>query len=582
MDPLSFASGISPIPTSSSTGTLALRSLPRSNTAARPETPTGPIDSVTLSGEQQDPAPLAASQMQRWFAQSQSSSNSGGVAVGAVQKTNPPSTPDPHFHYDARPLQDLRGSVNWTPGSHGRSGTSANEQVTSDYQHLNAEMQKYLAGDPMGRKLPPVTDFAGMAKFGSRLAGEQIRNLEDLEKGVHGDPKALTDAARNLANPQGIEQGLKMGAASAGRNAADENLLLAAVATPFVAGKIAGETTAESVATMGKMRDILVEGNTTIHDSAGRAYDAFLKGESSGEGGLESLRKAGYFPGSKEDPMGMYTQAFSQYDQARDLGLAAQKESNPARRKELEAQRETLIKEANIKLFIHEQKSLEQPHMYGDQDMKNAVRSIGGSMTLDDPHGKYRLLPNGGDWTDFDKRMGFTRVSPGTPGAIDVLNPDGSHTHYKVDPSAVGTVSHYSNSRSAGSLAAAMSQNQPSPLHQPPTTATGQGVDRVGSNLSQGNYLQAVGDAAQIPDRLLADAAKLGGQAVKSHAEDSGLGGYQKMIAPDAGLIDQVGGALQLTGAALEHTLGQGIETVGEGINSMARARDEVWNFLFK
>jgi hypothetical protein len=539
--------------------------------------------------------------MSSWFAQANASGAAGGAALKTTTATSPASsltgsaaqassagpagpasTPDPHFQYEAKPIQDLRGSVGWKPGSGLKSGTDANDQVTNDYQHLNGQMQNYLAGDPNGKSLPAVTDFAGMAKFGSRLAGEQIRNLEDLEKAASGDPKALTDAARNLANAQPMEQGLKMAGATVARNASDESPLQAALLPPVVAGKVAGETAADTVNTMGKMRDILVEGNTTIHDSAGRAYDAFLKGESSGEGGMESLKKAGYSPGSKEDPMGMYTQAFGQYKEARELGLQAQAEKDPAKQAELEKQRESLIKEANIKLFIHEQKSLEQPHMYGDKDMKNAVQSIGGSMTLEDPHGEYKLLPKGGDWTDFNTRMGFKEVAAGTPGAIDVLNPDGSRTNYQVDPSAQGTVSHYSNSRSAGSLAPAMSDNAPKPLHQAPTTATGQGVDRVGTSVSNGNYLSAMGDAAQIPDRLLADAANQGGRAIKKDAENDGLSAYQTLTSNKAGILDKAGAAVDMTGAALQHTLGEGISAVGGGLNSLSETRDQVWNYLFK
>ncbi len=531
-----------------------------------------PKDTVSLSSERREgdtTASLTARKLGQWAGVS---SKGEGVQ------------PDPHFQYNARPLQDLRGSVHWTPGSSVRSGTEANQQVTSDYEHLNTEMQRYLAGDPNGRRLPAVTDFAGMAKFGSRLAGEQIRNLEDLEKGAAGDPRAATDVMRNMANPTAIEQGAKMGGATLVRNAADENPLLTAVAPLPLAGKVAGESTVDAVRTMGKMRDILVEGNTTIHDSAGRAYDAFLKGESSGEGGLEALEKAGYYPGSKEDPMGMYTQAFGAYKQARELGLQAQSESNPEKRKALLEQREELMKGANQRLFIHEQESLERPHMYGDADMKNAVRSIGGSMTLDDPHGKYDLLPQGGDWTDFQTRMGFQEVDPDTPGAIDMLQRDGSHKYYKADPSAIGTVSHYSNSRTAGPLAEAMSSTQPAPLIQSPTTETGRGVDRVGAGLAEGSFHKTVGAAAQLPERLATDGLLQGGQALKNHAFANGFEAYQVLrnhSEDKPGLGDDItrlGAHLRIAGAGLDYLGGEAVSALGELGQTTLRGRDALWN----
>ena len=581
MDNFPLGSGLRP---TYRTTTLALRELP----AQSPSTGSLPLDSVVLSGGAQGAnSPRTPAQMSQWFAQANASGAAGGITSprnlppASVVEPAPAGKPDRYFQYNARPLRDLRGAVSWSPGSARMSGTAANDQITNDYQYLNGEMQRYLKGDPNGKKLPPVTDFAGMAKFGSRLAGEQIRNLEDLQKAANGDVKAGTDAARNMANGQVIEQGVKMTGASARRNGSDESGLLVALAPGLAGAKVAGEMAADTVITVNKMRDTLVQGNTTIHDSAGRAYDAFLKGESSGEGGMEALQKAGYYPGSKEDPMGMYTQAFTQYKEARELSLQAQNTPDRVAQNALLKKRETLMKEANIKLFIHEQKSLEAPTMYGDKDIKNAVGAIGGSMTLNDPFGEYRLLPNGGDWTDFNKRMGFVEVAKGTAGAIDVLNKDGSHTHYLVDPGAVGTVSHYSNQRTRMTDAWEMCGNAPKPLHQAPTTSTGQGVDRIGSNLSQGNVVRALGDTLQMPDRLLADAAASGGKAIQSHAEDYGMTAYQKMTDPNTGTLGTLAAGAELTGAALQKTLGDGVEAVGDGLKAVGRWRDEAWNWVF-
>lgn len=474
-------------------------------------------------------------------------------------------TPDPYFAYQELPIADLRGALKWRPGDDGMSGTEANVQVTSDYHLLGNQIQKYFAGDPNGPALPVVADFATLAKFGSRLGGDTIRDLENLMK---GDPFSLTHAVRDMSNRQTITQGAMMGLSTLSRN-------LAKLPTHGIS-KVAVDTTLESVRTFSKMRNVMVEGNTTIHDSASRAYDAFLKGETSGEGGMVALEKAGYFPGSADDRLGMYTEAFGRYKQARDLGVQAQKETDPAARLALLERRDKLMKEANIRLFIHEQTILESPSMYLDKDIKHAVSSIGGAMALKDANGVYPLLPQGGDWTDFKSRMGFLEVTPDTPGAIVVIDPLApTQKAYLIDPDATGTVSHFSNDRTTGPNASSLPSTFPPPLVNRPVSSTGRGIERVGQNLGTGDLVGALSEATFVPARIGGDALFYGGELLSRRGDSTlELAEFTRIT----NLIDRPGegSSFGRWNAHLLAGVGEMEKTVGTSLQKAGRVMDTV------
>lgn len=487
------------------------------------------------------------------------------LTTGVKPATTQPK-PDRYFQYQEMPLTDLRGAVDWSPGSKLTSGVEANMKVTSDYHALGGQMRAYMSGDPSGPKLPEIADFANLAKFGSRLGGEIIRDLENVMK---ADPLSLTDVVRDAANRTTMSQGVRMAKGALVRN-------LKNIPTQGLVGAATGAVS-EALRTKNKLRDVMVLGNTTIHDSASRAYDAFLKGESSGQGGLEGLKKAGYYPGSQEDPMGMYTEAFARYKDARELGVQAQRETDSSRREALLSRRDELVKSANIRLFIHEQMLLENPTMYGDTDVRNAVGSISGTMVLKDPHGEYRLLPEGGNWTDFKTRMGFAEVPEGTPDGIRVPTPDGKVTTYKVLPEAVGTVSHYSNSRSAGPKAQIIPGTNPPELLSSPATASGQGVDNLGMEWVQGSLAGIMAEASVMPTRLGADALSFGGEwLTKRGAEMEATAPAQRMnlLMSDGSALDHVGLSLMTAWGGIEHEVGQNLKAVGRHVQNLSKYAD--------
>ena len=216
--------------------------------------------------------------------------------------------------------------------------------------------------------------------------------------------------------------------------------------------------------------------------------------------------------------MGVLTKGFGQFQEARELGMQAQSETDPAKKEALLQKREELVRSANLHIATHEQNLLEKPHLFGHPDVKNSFDSIAGTMNIKDPNGTFNLLPNGGNWADYKTRMGYKEVPQAGNGTIDVRNPDGTSTHYQVDPSAKGTISDYFNSRASGPAAAAMSANAPDPLFLPPTSSSGRGMDRLGTDLQTGNVAGASLEMGALPVRLASDGLARGGNLVTQTA----------------------------------------------------------------
>lgn len=500
------------------------------------------------------------------------------AAYGETQSTPPAaaaSNPSPtaptqrtgrepveNFQYNGQAPGDYRGALN-SPKPH--AGTDANTKVNQEYDALRQAYGDYLGTD--------VASFPGLAQNGSVLAGEQIRNLENVLAGLQGDPKAMTDAMRGLGgNMDSIIQGALMGKGLAENAASRQNPLEAALAPPVVAGKVAGETVTDGVRTAQAMRDGLVAGNTEIHHSAAPAAHAFLKGEADGGKGMEELKKAGYYPGSAHDPHGLYTKAYSQLQDVRRLGLEAANEKDPAKKAELEKQRDEVMKSANRHLFTQEQLTLEQPHIYGNQDMKNAVRSIGGTMTLKDPNGTYNLLPKGGDWTDYETRMGYKKVDQPSKDSVTINGPNGQPIHYQSDPNAVGTVSHYSDTTSVGPRAHRIATTPVGSNALPaPSTGTGTSVNNIGTGLKNGDGFEVAGNVAALPARVGSDAVDLGSNAVKNSANPYYQAGFDNLTqgAKNGGVggtFQQVYGGAQMLEGGLRETVGDAGKAVSKGL----------------
>lgn len=475
----------------------------------------------------------------------------------AAQRTG--REPVENFQYNGQAPGDYRSAVH---SSDPKAGTKANQQISDEYQGLSEAYRDYLGGD--------VASFPSMAKNGSYLAGQQIQNLENAQAALTGDPQAMTDAMRGMANKDNVVQGGMLGKGILERSAGDEKPSDFLTNPGGTAGKIAGESTMDGLYTMNQMRDSLVAGNTEIHHSAAPAAHAFLQGEAQGGKGMDALREAGYFPGSEKDPHGLYTKAYGMLPRVRELGLQASKETDPQKKKQLEQQRDELMKKSNMHLFTQEQLTLEKPQIYRNETMKNAISSIGGSMSLDDPNGRYNLLPNGGDWTDFKTRMGYQEVDKANDKTVTVNGPDGKPIHYQPDPNAVGTISHYSNRSSVGDNARNIVDTPVAKLGLPVTTSTGAGVDGIGHGLSTGNAGEVAGSTATLPGRVASDVTRQGGQALERNGNsvfESGREYYERHLENKPGVSDDIDRAIgfgNMVVGDVRERVGNGMDKAGE------------------
>ncbi len=495
------------------------------------------------------------------------SSKTDTSPVAAAGATNPQA--DPYFSYPGVPWTDHSKSIAWTPGSKGESPTQANQAITNGYIDLNGHMQNYLQGDPNGPKLPELADWTTFGKYASREAGEQIRNLEDKKRFEAGDIEAGRRMQRNMTNLTTAQQAAGMGLGSLQESSSKidpQNL----AANPLnEVGKTLGNTVADAaIVGPDAMLNALVKGNNGIYNNFAPAYDAFLKGEASGQDGLKSLAEAGYTPGSKNDPQGFITSALTNYKEARQLGLQAQQESDPTKRQQLLDQRKQLVSEANLNLGNQEQMEvIQQPGVFGDPIVARNIGAIGGTMAVNDANGQTPLLPDGGNWSDFQTRMGFKEVEPGSQGAMEIRDPQGQLHHYAVDPNAKGTISDYFNQNTDGPRAAKLNSSNPRSLYEPTTSVSGSYLDETARHLNHGNYGQAASSTATALATGGAEILESGGQAVAGIGRDIETAG-----ADFAGQGINQGG---LVGAA-KFGLGVGATMAGEVADIGGYAVDKV------
>jgi hypothetical protein len=508
--------------------------------------------------------------------ESQSAEPKSSATTGTQDSSRTPTAqttgrePVENFQYNGQAPGDYRNALN---SSDPKAGTKANQKINDEYQGLSEAYRDYLGGD--------VASFPSMAKNGSYLAGKQIQNLENAQAALTGDPQAMTDAMRGMANKDNIVQGAHLGKGIVERNAGDEKATDVLTNPAGTAGKVTGESAADGLNTMNQMRDSLVAGNTEIHHSAAPAAHAFLEGEADGGKGMEALKKAGYYPGSEKDPHGLYTKAYGMLGQVRDLGLQAAKETDPAKKAQLEKQRDQLMKQSNMNLFSQEQMTLEKPHIYQNKTMKNALTSIGGTMSLDGPNGKYDLLPKGGDWTDYKTRMGYNEVDKPGADTVTLNGKDGKPIHYKPDPNAVGTISHYSNQNTTGQAARSIVDTPVPKLALPVTTSTGAGVDGIGHGLAKGDAGEVAGSAATLPGRITSDLAENGGAALQKNGQSqiaNGASTFVRNFQNKPGLSDDVNRAVGIGNIVvgdLKNQVGRGVETAGQVLGVVSEIADQ-------
>lgn len=325
------------------------------------------------------------------------------------------------------PLAGLGQAVAWRPGLSGMSGTQANLRVTATYQALDEAMTKFL-GEPL---LPNWMTFG---KYASREVGSQVIRLEELMKlSAKLDPEAAHDTLKDF-----FSDSLKLGGQAAA-------LLKVSRGNPFAAARNA--TT---------IRDALVAGNTGVYGDIAPAYDTFLKAEAAGRDGLAAMRDRGYGRAPK-DPQGLLLEAFTLYQRA-----AREKATlDPAERR-------ALVQRATLTLGNHEQMVvLQGPQMFGNFEVSRLLSSLSSLLSVTDARGTERLLPHGGNWSDFATRMGYDDVAADTPGAMRVIDHQGGEHHFipSRDPKRWdGTIGKYFVEGMAPAAAKVISEGRPAPL----------------------------------------------------------------------------------------------------------------------
>lgn len=398
---------------------------------------TVPQDSYTPSGK--SPAPLL---------------NGKQAAELRVSWADTSPKSDPYFSYKKKNYSDLRSSRDyWSSKSQSvKSPTAANRQINSDYDTINKDMQRYLAGDPKsGQRLPHIADWTSYGKYASREAGEFIRTTENILSTTKNIDKASLRTTEGIVRHDLSWESVKKGMGG----------LANGVFSPIDSANFALHWRRD----LSTLNKALVAGNTGIHNNIAPAYDAFLKGESDGGKGMESLKKAGYYKGSSKDRQGFVTQAFTNYQNARELGIKAQHSKDPKAKKALEAERQKLMDRGNLLLGYQEQMEiLQKPDVFEQPSIGRLLGLFEGTMNVTDEHGKYDFLPNGGNWTDFATRMGLKEVPAGTPGADPIRNTAGQTTYYVPAENRQGTIIDYFESRSNGMAARNLNLGHPREL----------------------------------------------------------------------------------------------------------------------
>jgi hypothetical protein len=343
------------------------------------------------------------------------------------------------------------------------SGVDANAIINGVYQRQDEELGRYLGG-------PALSTFVSLAKYGSREAGTQIRDMEALMSAEETlsafrlspgrNFGAFAAMARVLASYRSLERGFAVMKVAA-RHSGDGPMPLRVYRFSKEMGQV--PTT---------LRDALVMGNTEIYRRIATSVQIFLDVENAGGDGVAALREA-TATGRIDDRMGYIVQAFEKYREARDLGRAAAKDGlSPARRDALLARRRQDVLDANVLLATQEQAyPVESAAVWGDSRVRELMVEISPTMTLTLGGGEeLRLLQQGGSWTDFATRMGFREVSgdaslPANALAVVFPTDPSAKTRWFVpDPSQHGTIYDIMTNNLDGERGARQRNHKPRPI----------------------------------------------------------------------------------------------------------------------
>lgn len=336
---------------------------------------------------------------------------------------------------------------NWKPGDAGVNGVEANSHFNETYHQLDQKMFEVL-GQP---------SWLTFGKFASREAGTQIRNLETALSALHTFTTTDGSGSNDLAatggllkmfadDPKGLAtQGILLSMQKAGikveKGASPENIVKALTASgPAVI--------ADVLAAVDKLHKNLVQGNTEIFRNAAPPFDTFMKNPPATRmAEVEKLLKSHPMYGKDPQALRMATDAFKKYDEIARMNVELKMPStSPERKAELQTKMKQLAEEANLSFVTVEQ-------MFAQGIYNTMIEETGvmtGNMQMHDTTGAHDLLagkgPGQGNWAQFADRMGFDKVAPNTPGAmeLDVLQTDGTKKKEWYKPNhQPGTISQY-------------------------------------------------------------------------------------------------------------------------------------------
>jgi hypothetical protein len=353
------------------------------------------------------------------------------------------------FSYPGVPLVELRRARQWTPERGGMCGVQANAHTIATYQALDLHMVRYLGA-------PQLSTWVTFAKYAAREAGSWIRLLETMLSLGHLGLGAGTYARRLL-----LSRSLLTLAHQDGLLPALTSVVLGLLdgdhtgASPLADAHRLASLLSERRQMAWAMRHGLVEGNTEMYHRVGFAFDVFLRAESAGSDGRVALQDV-IASGALEDPQGYLQAGFALYREAHLLSLLARAPRlPPARQWVLDSCRRHLVHEGNLLIALQEQALVLQrssifahPVLHG---LLGTVRPGHLRMTTTArPGGRgyegFPMLPEGGNWADFEARMGVRDVThaPDRPASAYPIifpgTPPSEVHYYVVDTNRRGTI----------------------------------------------------------------------------------------------------------------------------------------------
>lgn len=369
--------------------------------------------------------------------------------------------------YPGVPLPDLRPAKHWHPGQGLLSGVLANTHICSTYQAIDRYMVRYLGA-------PTLSSWLTFGKYAAREVGSWIRALEGLLQLLH--------PASGLGLPP---RRLWQACVLAERLRGDRLLETLASALLGLLGAASGACRPRRLLHLlpelwqvtWVVRSGLVGGNVDLYHRLGLAFDHFLRAESAGCNGLEALREL-TARGVLEDPLGYLVAGFACYRQARQVSLLERLPGcSRSQRQRWEECRRSLVFQANLLIAIQEQSLvLQRPSLFGHPTIRTllgAVRPGRLWLTLAAPSCRgllhFPLLPEGGNWADFEARMGFvdvTHTARGPEEGFPVLlhHPAGQVRYYLPDRRRKGTILDLFTRYAAGTPSELLHRGRPRPL----------------------------------------------------------------------------------------------------------------------